>query len=93
MSGRCGTGHKMIARDATRSSNPIPIGVDDARDLTNLRRDQRQLFRRQPEKVNLNVERVVRPEFSDDSPRYDIEILKTLDDPSERARISVCDDA
>jgi hypothetical protein len=82
----------MIARDAARSSNPMPIRVDDARYLTNLRRDQRQLLRREPEKVNLNVEPVVRPEFRDDSARNDIEILKTLDDPSERARISVCDD-
>ena len=70
----------------------MPIRVDDARYLTNLRRDQRQLLRREPEKVNLNVEPVVRPEFRDDSARNDIEILKTLDDPSERARISVCDD-
>jgi hypothetical protein len=82
----------MIPRDPARRSNPIPIRVDDAWYLTNLRRDQRQLLRREPEKVNLYVERIVRPEFSDDSARNDIEILKTLDDPSERARISVCDD-
>ena len=70
----------------------MPICVDDARHLTDLRRDQRQLFRRQPENVNLNVQRVVRPEFSDHPARDDIEVLKTLDDPSECARISVCND-
>jgi hypothetical protein len=71
----------------------MPIRVDDAGHLADLGRDQRQLFCRQPENVYLNVERIVRAEFSDDSARHDIEILKAFDDARECARISVGNDA
>jgi len=70
----------------------MPIRLDDARRLADLRRDQRQLLYRQSEYVNLNVERIVRGEFGDDTARYDTEILKTLDDADEGARISVGND-
>jgi len=68
------------------------MGVDDAGHLADLRRDQRQLLHRQPENVNLNVERFVRSEFGDDAARDDIEVLETFDDASECARISVRND-
>jgi hypothetical protein len=71
----------------------MPIRVEDAGHLADLGRDQRQLFCRQSENVNLNVERIVRAEFGDDSARHDVEILKTLDDARECARISVGNDA
>lgn len=71
----------------------MPIRVDDAGHLADLGRDQRQLFCRQAENVYLNVERIVRAEFSDDSARHDIEVLKAFDDARECARISVGNDA
>ena len=71
----------------------MPIRVEDAGHLADLGRDQRQLFCRQSENVNLNVERIVRAEFSDDAARHDVEILKTLDDARECPRISVGNDA
>ena len=71
----------------------MPVRANDARHLANLGRDQRQLLYRQSEYVNLNVERIVRAEFRDDSARHDIEIVEALDDAGERARISLCNDA
>jgi hypothetical protein len=83
----------MSRASAEPYSDPAPIRIDDARHLANLGRNQRQLFYRQSENVDLNVERIVRAEFSDDSARHDIEVLKALDDAGERARISVGNDA
>lgn len=66
----------------------MPICAHDGRHLPDLRRDQSQPLFGQPKKVDLNVERIARAEFSEDSARYDIEILKSLEDSSERAGIS-----
>jgi hypothetical protein len=57
------------------------------RHLIDLRGDQSQPLFGQPKKVDWNVERLVDAKFSDDSARYDIEILKALENSSESAGI------
>jgi hypothetical protein len=70
----------------------MPIRVHDARRLSDPRGDQIQLLRSQSDDIYLNVKRVVRPEFSDDSTRQTIQILKTFQNARNCARIRVSDD-
>ena len=71
----------------------MPMRIDSARRLTDLARNQRQLLFRKSEDINLDVENIVRANFSADSPRHDVEILKALEDASDCARISVGNDS
>jgi hypothetical protein len=70
----------------------MPVRIHDAGRLTDLRGDQRQLFYRQPENVNLDMECIVRAEFGDDTARQDIAVLEALENASDCARISVGND-
>jgi hypothetical protein len=71
----------------------MPIRIHDARRLTDLRRDKRQLLTRYSANVNLNMECIVRTELSDHSLRHDIEVLETFEYASDYARISVSDNS
>ena len=71
----------------------MPIRGNDGGHLADLGRDERQPVFREAKNVDLNVQSIVRGEFSNDSARDDIEILKALEDTRERAWISVSDDA
>jgi hypothetical protein len=72
-------------------SHPMPIRAANRCGLSDLGRNQRQVLFRQSEDIDLNVQRVVRTEFSDNPPGQDVQILETFDDASECAGISVCD--
>lgn len=72
----------------------MPISIHDARRLSNLRRDQPQsLFRQAAANVHFNVQSVVCAEFGDDSARKDIQVLETLENPSDCGWIRVRDDS
>jgi hypothetical protein len=71
------------ARRLTAPSDPMPLGIHDAGRLTDLAGDQPQLLFRHSEYVNLDMENVVRTEFSDNPPRDDIQILEARKNASE----------
>ena len=71
----------------------MPMRIDSARRLTDLARNQRQLLFRKSEDINLDVENIVRADFSGNSPRHDVQILKALEDAGDCARISVGNDS
>jgi hypothetical protein len=60
--------------------------------LADLADDEHQLLIRNPTDIDLDVQHIVRREFSGDSPGHDIQILEALDDARNRAGISVSDD-
>jgi hypothetical protein len=68
----------------------MPVSIDDADILTDFRRDHFELLLGQTANVDLNMECLVGTEFSDDSARQHVQIVKTLENSSDGAWVSVC---
>ena len=83
------TSREVLIRDTLQS---VPMRAHHAGRRSNLCRDDFELLFGYAKDVHLNMDSFVNTEFSDDSPGRNIEVLKTLDDASDSARISVGDD-
>jgi hypothetical protein len=80
----------MIPRAASES---MPVRVDNTRGLADFRGDEPQLLLGKSEDIDLNVKGVVGSALSDDAPGQNIEILETLEDAGNGARVVIRDDA
>ena len=67
----------------------MPVGIQDAGHLAELRRDQVDGLFGDPGRLNLNVQRPGSSPLSRDPPGQDVEILKALENPRQGAWVRI----